>query len=65
MNTAEERQEILQELERYIFQEQYFMLQSSVGLDLIPVRSYVKSAQSSFILNPPTYASYSHSWIDK
>ena len=61
----EDRQTLLQELELYVYQEQFYQLQASVGLSLIPVRSYVKEAQSSFILNPPTYASYSHTWIDK
>ena len=65
VTTSEERLALLRELEHYIFQEQYFILQASVGLSLIPVRSYVKDAHTSFILNPPTFSSYSHSWIDK
>ena len=65
VTTAEGRLALLQELERYVYQEQFYQLQASVGLNLIPVRGYVIEAQSSFILNPPTYASYSHTWIDK
>jgi peptide/nickel transport system substrate-binding protein len=65
LSTAEERSELLQEIEHYIFQEQYYMLFNSVGLNLVPVRSYVKDAKMSFILNPPTFAAYAHTWLDK
>ena len=60
-----ERNQILRELEKYIFLDKAYILQASVGLDLIPVRSYVKDTKTSFILNPPTFASFSRTWIQK
>jgi len=65
ISTAEERSKLLQEIEQYVLNEQYYMLFNSVGLSLVPVRSYVKDAKMSFILNPPTYASYAHTWLDQ
>jgi peptide/nickel transport system substrate-binding protein len=60
-----ERNQILRELEKYIFLDKAYILQASVGVDLVPVRSYVKDTKMSFILNPPTFASFSRTWIQK
>lgn len=59
----DERLELLREIEHYIYQEEFYQVQSAVSTDRIPVRSYVRDAKTSFVLNPPTYASYKQTWI--
>jgi hypothetical protein len=65
ISTSADRDKLLREFEKYVFQEKYYFLNAAVGLNLVPVASYVKDAKMSFILNPPTFASYKHTWLDK
>ena len=65
VTTNEDRLRILREIEAYIFKEQFYMIHGSVGVSLIPARGYVKGAKAAFVLNPPTYASFARTWMDK
>jgi hypothetical protein len=61
----DERQQILRDIEEYVFNEQFYMVHNAVGLSLVPARGYVHNAKTAFVLNPPTYASYARAWMDK
>ena len=63
--TRDGRLEVMREIERYVTYERVYKVQSSVGSDLIPVRSEVKGVKTAFALAPNVYWSQVRTWIDK
>jgi hypothetical protein len=59
------RMDVMREIEHYVLQETYYKVDSSVGTDMIPVRSYVKGIKAALTLGPNTYWSQVRTWLDK
>jgi peptide/nickel transport system substrate-binding protein len=64
-STPEGRLELTRQIERYIFQDVVYKVGTSMGLDLIPVRSNVKGVKTAFTLGPNTYWSQVRTWFEK
>lgn len=63
--TVEGRLDMTRQIEHYVLQEMVYKVSTSMGSDLIPVRNYVKGAQTAFTLGPNTYWSQVRTWLDK
>ena len=61
----EGRMDVMREVEQYVLQEKFYKVDSSVGTDMVPVRSYVKGVKTAFSLAPNIYWSQVRTWLDK
>jgi peptide/nickel transport system substrate-binding protein len=62
--TLDGRRRVYRELERYVMLDQVYLVQTFIGLDLIPFRDYVKGMYPP-VYDPSDFTSYATVWLDK
>ena len=65
LTTLEDRRELAQELERYVIQDQVYVVTTFVGFDLFAYRDYVKGLPIDKTGRNGKLTSHATVWLDK